>query len=167
MRSLRCVITGPAECGKSVLAEQALASRPGPLVYVATLQPSSETSSVIERHRARRDGRWQLVELEGDPAGDLARLGGALEGTTTPLLIDGFATLLAWLGYNDQGIQTEWLGRVLGSVKRWLLERSGPWCVVDGSFTQLSSYNVVGLAEAVDHFHWTLVVEGGASMIRL
>ena len=65
------LIIGGAASGKSALAEAVAAARPGPLLYLATMEPfDRECRARIARHRAARAGKgFATVERYVDLAG--------------------------------------------------------------------------------------------------
>lgn len=73
----RTFILGGAASGKSAWAEGFVESHGLPMTYLATGQIfDAEVAAKVERHRARRDARWQTVEAPLDLAGVLTDLPG-------------------------------------------------------------------------------------------
>jgi adenosyl cobinamide kinase/adenosyl cobinamide phosphate guanylyltransferase len=158
-RQQRCIVRGPADCGKSLLAEQALLRRGGNLEYLATLERSAANSATIRRHEERRDARWTVHELVGEPDRDLAMLDEVLRGSANPVLFDGFAIVLARLGYDSDGTLNRRATRVVEEVRRLLRERTGPWILVDPVPRALEVFGLHGFAQIVSRFHAILAAE--------
>lgn len=73
----RTFILGGAASGKSAWAEGFVESHGLPMTYLATGQIfDAEVAAKVERHRDRRDARWQTVEAPLDLAGVLTDLPG-------------------------------------------------------------------------------------------
>jgi adenosyl cobinamide kinase/adenosyl cobinamide phosphate guanylyltransferase len=158
-RQRRCIVRGPAECGKSLLAEQALQRHEGNLEYLATLERSEQNNSTIRRHEERRDARWMVHELLGEPERDLAMLDRVLRESNKPLLFDGFATVLARLGYDADGTINRWADRVVQDTSRLLGQRAAPWILVDAIPRALDVCGLHGFAPIVERFHAILATE--------
>jgi adenosylcobinamide kinase/adenosylcobinamide-phosphate guanylyltransferase len=57
------LVLGGARSGKSRHAERLISDYPPPWVYIATAEAlDDEMRERIAQHRARRDGRWQVIE---------------------------------------------------------------------------------------------------------
>ncbi len=98
-RGLKVLVTGGARSGKSVWAEQQLASFPA-VTYVATSQVRADDAEWRERvriHQQRRPGHWQTVETIDLPSVLLA-------DDDAPILIDCMSV---------------WLTRVLDEIGAW------------------------------------------------
>jgi adenosyl cobinamide kinase/adenosyl cobinamide phosphate guanylyltransferase len=59
---MRCLILGPPQCGKSVLAEQLLSTVGKEILYIGTLPALPKYKERLYKHQARRDKRWRLLE---------------------------------------------------------------------------------------------------------
>lgn len=84
------LVLGGARSGKSAFAESLIAASSPPWIYLATAEAlDEEMAARIDKHRARRDRRWQTIEAPH-------RLSEALAGAPedTPILID---CLSLWL----------------------------------------------------------------------
>ncbi len=86
-------LCGWPNCGKSLLAEQALASLGGRILYVGTLPNIRAYELVIQLHQTRRPVTWELYECSGNPLEDIQRLTDAMDGFDG-MLIDGLAFYL-------------------------------------------------------------------------
>ncbi len=84
-----CLVLGGVRSGKSRHAEQIVTEFPAPFRYLATGQAwDDEMRERVAAHRARRDERWQTVEVP-------VRLAAALdEAGERPVLVD---CLTLWL----------------------------------------------------------------------
>ncbi len=94
------LVLGGARSGKSEVAERIAHDLGGEVTYVATgPAPDGDPDWVerVERHRARRPGGWQTVELDG--AGDLA---GCLRAIPAVALVDSLGTWVA--GHDDASV---------------------------------------------------------------
>jgi adenosylcobinamide kinase / adenosylcobinamide-phosphate guanylyltransferase len=75
------LVLGGARSGKSRYAEGLIAALPPPWIYLATAEAlDEEMAARIAAHRARRDCRWQTIEVPRDiaPALAAAPRGGAV-----------------------------------------------------------------------------------------
>lgn len=70
------ILIGGAGSGKSAFAEALVRSRPGPRIYIATMQPfDDECRARIDKHRAQRAGKgFATLERYTDLAGAAALL---------------------------------------------------------------------------------------------
>jgi adenosylcobinamide kinase/adenosylcobinamide-phosphate guanylyltransferase len=84
------LVLGGARSGKSEFAERLIRAHDGPLLYLATGSAvDDDMAARIERHRSRRDGRFETVECGGD-------LADALRGLPPePALVDSLGTWVA------------------------------------------------------------------------
>ena len=100
------LILGGARSGKSRHAEQIMTGFPAPFRYLATGQAwDDEMRDRIAAHRARRDGRWQTVEVP-------VYLPAALDAAgSDPVLVDCLTLWLTnlLLGEHDVGQATSGL----------------------------------------------------------
>jgi adenosylcobinamide kinase / adenosylcobinamide-phosphate guanylyltransferase len=97
------LVLGGARSGKSEVAERIALELGGPVTYVATgpaPEGDSDWAERVERHRARRPGGWQTVELVG--GGDLA---GCLGVIPAVALVDSLGTWVA--GHGDASVDDE------------------------------------------------------------
>ncbi len=61
------LIMGGARSGKSSFAEHLALRLPQPVLYLATATvQDAEMEKRVEKHKARRPGSWQTLELEGE-----------------------------------------------------------------------------------------------------
>jgi adenosylcobinamide kinase / adenosylcobinamide-phosphate guanylyltransferase len=106
-------VLGGARSGKSRYAEELVASAPAPWIYVATAQAlDEEMTQRIAEHKARRDGRWQTVEVPRDLPG---ALGGAPSGAS--MLVDCVTLWLSNLLLAQADIEAE-MGRLDNALPR-------------------------------------------------
>ncbi|HET9712254.1 MAG TPA: bifunctional adenosylcobinamide kinase/adenosylcobinamide-phosphate guanylyltransferase [Pyrinomonadaceae bacterium] len=89
-------VLGVAGSGKSLYAEQLIATYQSPTVYCGTLPLIAYYSESIRHHRERRPADWGLIELIGDPMTDLKLLETALQAYRN-LLLDGLSFYLLQL----------------------------------------------------------------------
>lgn len=84
------LVLGGARSGKSEFAERLIRAHDGPLLYFATgTATDDDMAERIERHRSRRDGRFETIECGAD-------LSAALEGAPPePALVDSLGTWVA------------------------------------------------------------------------
>ena len=72
------LVLGGARSGKSRYGEELVARSPPPWTYVATAEAwDDEMAERIAHHRARRDARWQTLDVPLDLAGAISALTGA------------------------------------------------------------------------------------------
>ncbi len=84
------LVIGGANSGKSAYAEELILAAGGDPVYIATAQAfDAEMATKIERHKARRAGKWRTLEAPFDPISSLAGV------TKTDLILLDCVTL--WL----------------------------------------------------------------------
>lgn len=83
-------LCGWPNCGKSLLAEQALARLGRRILYVGTLPNIQAYELVIQLHQVRRPDAWELYECSGDPIEDIQWLTDAMD-QFDGILIDGIA----------------------------------------------------------------------------
>jgi adenosyl cobinamide kinase/adenosyl cobinamide phosphate guanylyltransferase len=86
------LILGGARSGKSAVAEDLAARRPGPVVYVATGSSGAADADMAERiarHRQRRPAGWSTVEAGAALAAALAA------HPTGTVLVDALGTWVA------------------------------------------------------------------------
>lgn len=68
-------VTGGARSGKSAFAEQLARDHGGPVVYVATMEPSDQELELrVARHREARPESWATVEEPLNPIAVIQRL---------------------------------------------------------------------------------------------
>ena len=79
---------GYPQCGKSAVAEKALAQIPGPVAYVGTLPNIRMYWGTIREHRRRRPAQWELYECVGALGADLDCLRHLLD-RYNGILLDG------------------------------------------------------------------------------
>lgn len=86
------LILGGTRSGKSALAEQVAARARDQVTYLATGDPQRDPdfASRVERHRERRPGSWQTVEVSR--GGDLV---GPLDSCLGTVLVDSLGIWLA------------------------------------------------------------------------
>jgi len=84
MKSKIVLVTGGSRSGKSVFAEQLLASYRGTKAYIATAQALDiEMRQRIQRHRERRPASWHTYEV---PQGLASEIGNILSRTDAVLI---------------------------------------------------------------------------------
>ena len=101
-------VLGGARSGKSrhaqAIAEAAVGSSLGSLVYIATAQAfDDEMRDRIARHRGDRDARWQTVEAPTELAAALR----GVDGAGTVVLVDCLTLWLSNLILGDADIEGE------------------------------------------------------------
>ena len=113
------LILGGARSGKSDHAEALVEGHPGDCVYLATAQAGdAEMAERIDRHRARRGGRWRAVEVPLDLTGELGREAGPGRAVLVDCLTLWLANLMA-AGRSIDGERaalTDLLPRLAGPV---------------------------------------------------
>jgi adenosylcobinamide kinase / adenosylcobinamide-phosphate guanylyltransferase len=89
------LILGGSRSGKSVYAEQLMASHPSPITYVATLHvgDDADLSERVAQHRLRRPPDWRTVEAGVD-------LPAVLQATVGSLLVDSLGPWVAAHGHD-------------------------------------------------------------------
>jgi len=109
------LVLGGARSGKSAFAESLIAASSPPWIYLATAETLDHEMTVrVEKHRARRDGRWRTIEAPH-------RLAQALNDAPAdaPLLIDCLSLWLSnrLLAGADLGTETDALVAALAARK--------------------------------------------------
>jgi adenosyl cobinamide kinase/adenosyl cobinamide phosphate guanylyltransferase len=89
-RAVVTLVLGGARSGKSDFAERLTRAHDGPLLYFATgTATDDDMAARIDRHRSRRDGRFETIECGAD-------LADALRGAPPfPALVDSLGTWVA------------------------------------------------------------------------
>ena len=114
------LVLGGARSGKSRHAEEMIAARAPPWIYVATgLAHDEEMRRRIAAHQARRDQRWQTVEAPLDLAQALDRAGAA------PVLVDCLTLWLTNLILGGHDVET-----AACALEQALERRTGPTVLV-------------------------------------
>ena len=102
-------VLGGARSGKSRHAEELLMRAPAPWAYVATAEAfDDEMRERIARHRARRDDRWQTLDVP-------LELADAVAGRQGPALIDCLTLWLSNVMLAGRDVEAE-AGRLLATL---------------------------------------------------
>ena len=126
---MRKLIVGPPRSGKSEAAERSLLGHGANLGYIATLPRHPATITRIERHRARRNSRWRLVEVEiWSPVSREACL--KLLQESDAVLLDGLSELM-WAELQRGNIELETLLHPRRQILMLLRAARASWLVVD------------------------------------
>ncbi|HEX2654658.1 MAG TPA: bifunctional adenosylcobinamide kinase/adenosylcobinamide-phosphate guanylyltransferase [Xanthobacteraceae bacterium] len=97
------LVLGGARSGKSRHAEKLITAAPPPWFYLATAEAlDDEMSDRIAQHRARRDGRWQTLEVPHDLPVALAKIP---QGAS--VLVDCLTLWLTNLMMAERKLETE------------------------------------------------------------
>lgn len=132
---MRKLIVGPPRSGKSEAAERSLLAHGENLGYIATLPTQPATIARIERHRARRNSRWRLVEVEvWSPVSREACLN--LLQESDAVLLDGLSELM-WTELQRGNIELETLLLPRRQILMLLRAARASWVVVDLGFESL------------------------------
>ncbi len=84
------LVLGGTRSGKSSIAERLTLAHDGPLLYIATAEITDDDMEArVERHRQRRDARFETIEAGADLPATVAAL------PDRPALIDTLSTWLA------------------------------------------------------------------------
>lgn len=111
---------GYPQCGKSAVAEEALAQIPEPVAYVGTLPNIRMYWGTIREHRRRRPAQWELYECVGELGVDLNCLRYLLD-CYNGILLDGgtfyLYHLLQW-GYSPCSLDLRRSARIMRYASR-------------------------------------------------
>jgi adenosyl cobinamide kinase/adenosyl cobinamide phosphate guanylyltransferase len=116
------LVLGGTRSGKSEFAERLVRAHDGPLLYFATgTATDDEMAARIDRHRSRRDGRFETIECGAELVEALAA------APPLPALVDSLGT---WVAARPAFADGELITPAVADLVHTLLFRGGPTIVV-------------------------------------